>query len=116
MMAGKVLSVPDVAASIVGFIGKHVPSPWDCHDCDPSWSGWHCLTCCQFVPCRFHRTWNPVDHWGSCGQSCPCCRAFEAFGGCEQCEDTTVLLGTCKAGYEAVLVHAIVFGALVDAS
>ena len=33
--------------------------------------------------------WNPRDHYGSCGQSCPCCRwiAGESFGDCEACQE-----------------------------
>ncbi len=31
--------------------------------------------------------WSVVDHYGMCGQSCPCCRyrAGELFGSCELC-------------------------------
>ena len=43
--------------------------------------------------------WTPTNHWGSCGQSCPCCRAGEGegFGSCDACESTDVALQVaCK--------------------
>lgn len=32
--------------------------------------------------------WNPVTHYGQCGQSCPCCRkrCGEIFGSCIICD------------------------------
>ena len=42
--------------------------------------------------------WTSTDHWGSCGQSCPCCRAIagEGFGSCFACEaaDESVKVAT----------------------
>ena len=34
--------------------------------------------------------WTKINHWGQCGQSCPCCRAIVEgvpFGVCSICWD-----------------------------
>ena len=33
------------------------------------------------------KSWNSDNHYGQCGQSCPCCRARmgESFGACTVC-------------------------------
>jgi len=35
----------------------------------------------------FYRKWNKKEHYGNCGQSCPCCRANlkEEIGSCKIC-------------------------------
>ena len=47
--------------------------------------------------------WTPTNHWGSCGQSCPRCRAGEGegFGSCVACEsaDETVKVACVIAGF-----------------
>ena len=32
--------------------------------------------------------WSGTEHWGLCGQSCPCCRfaAGDVFGSCDACD------------------------------
>ena len=50
----------------------------------------------EVLACALHRrlgtslgpAWTSTDHWGLCGQSCPCCRARagEGFGACVACE------------------------------
>ena len=43
--------------------------------------------------------WNHRDHYGGCGQSCPCCRARveeDASGCCESCEDFAQYLAVSK--------------------
>ena len=49
--------------------------------------------------------WTPTNHWGSCGQSCPCCRAGEGegFGSCDACESADQALQVaCKI---AAFIH-----------
>ena len=41
--------------------------------------------------------WSEREHFGNCGQSCPCCRTSRwDWGGCELCEDLLELTRTCR--------------------
>ena len=43
--------------------------------------------------------WDHRQHYGRCGQSCPCCRAMnaeDAMGCCESCHDFVQILAVSK--------------------
>ena len=79
---------------IFRFVGAHIlqQEDWPCSQCKPSWHSWYCQRCRMCVP----PAWTCQKHFGSCGQSCSCCRFehWEALGSCEECEDLWVLKAT----------------------
>ena len=79
---------------IFRFVGAHIlqQEDWPCSQCKPSWHSWYCQRCRMCVP----PAWTCQKHFGSCGQSCSCCRfeRWEALGSCEECEDLWVLKAT----------------------
>ena len=63
--------------------------------------------------------WTRQDHYGSCGQSCPCCRSHnreDAMGCCDECYDGWVLTCVCKSFYIYILDIAQGYYASVAAS
>ena len=79
---------------IFPFVGAHIlaQEDWHCSQCKPRWHNWYCRHCGESVP----PAWTPHKHFGSCGQSCSCCRFehWEALGSCEECEDLWILKAT----------------------
>ena len=79
---------------IFPFVGAHIlaQEDWHCSQCKPRWHNWYCRHCGESVP----PAWTPQKHFGSCGQSCSCCRfkVGDLFGYCEACEDLWFLKAT----------------------
>ncbi len=77
---------------IFRFVGAHdMAATWACPGCKPSWTQRYCQQCSRTVPEVLQ--WTPEEHYGHCGQSCPCCRYKNEgwMGGCDQCSDLWVL-------------------------
>lgn len=44
---------------------------------------------------KYDINWTEKDHYGQCGQSCPCCRwkiGQEIFGSCEICKNKEIYI------------------------
>ena len=72
----------------------NIETDWECSNCNPYWYGWYCDECQRTNEIQY---WSEREHYGSCDQSCGCCRTRNwDWAGCELCEDLLELTRTCR--------------------